>query len=114
MQEPTLDKFREFIQHNTGEHNSIDFKGQWIKGNQLAKEMLAIANSGGGVVIFGISENTDGSIDLAGLKALKDPAVVSNEVKNFISTDLKYELYPPFRTQPQSILPWKVAIIRCW
>lgn len=94
LQEPTLDNFREFIRNNTGEHNSIDFKGQWIQGNQLAKEMLAIANSGGGVVIFGISENADGSIDLSGLQGLKDPANVSNEVKNYISTDLKYELYP--------------------
>lgn len=94
LQEPTLDKFREFIKHNTGEHNSIDFKSQWISGNQLAKEMLAIANYGGGVIIFGILEKDDGSIDLSGLQELRDPATVSNEIKNYISTDLKYELYP--------------------
>ena len=39
LQEPTLDKFREFIKNHTGEHNSIDFKKQWIEGNQLAKEI---------------------------------------------------------------------------
>lgn len=94
LQEPTLDKFREFIRNHTGEHNSIDFKKQWIPGHQLAKEMLAIANSGGGVIIFGVSEASDGSIDLTGLQELKDPANASNEIKNYISTDLKYELYP--------------------
>lgn len=94
LQEPTLDKFREFIKNHTGEHNSIDFKKQWIEGNQLAKEMLAIANSGGGVIIFGVTETEDGSIDVSGLQELKDPAVVSNDIKNFLSSDLKYELYP--------------------
>lgn len=94
LQEPTLDKFREFIKNHTGEHNSIDFKKQWIDGNQLAKEMLAIANSGGGVIIFGVAEGDDGSIDVSGLQDLKDPADVSNEIKNFLSSDLKYELYP--------------------
>lgn len=94
LQEPTLDKFREFIKNHTGEHNSIDFKKQWIAGNQLAKEMLAIANSGGGVIIFGATELEDGTIDVGGLQELKDPADVSNEVKNFLSSDLKYEIYP--------------------
>lgn len=94
LQEPTLDKFREFIRNNTGEHNSIDFKKQWIEGNQLAKEMLAIANSGGGIIVFGVAEGEDGSNDVSGLQELKDPADVSNEIKNFLSSDLKYELYP--------------------
>lgn len=94
LREPTLDRFREFIKNHTGEHNSIDFKKQWIEGNQLAKEMLAIANSGGGVIIFGVTEQEEGAIDVCGLQELRDPAVVSNEIKNFISTDLKYELYP--------------------
>lgn len=94
LQEPTLDNFREFIRNHTGEHNTIDFKKQWIEGNQLAKEMLSIANSGGGVIMFGISESEDGSISVTGLEELKDPAIVSDSIKNYISSNLKYELYP--------------------
>ena len=30
LQEPTLDHFREFLQGETGEHNAIDFKREWI------------------------------------------------------------------------------------
>lgn len=93
LKEPTLERFREFIKDNTGEHNSVDFKTQWIEGSHLAKLMLAIANSGGGVIIFGISELEDGSADVAGLNELKDPAVISNDIKKYISSDLKYELY---------------------
>ena len=93
LQEPTLDKFREFLHGQTGEHNSIDFKSQWIEDAALAKEILAMANSHGGIVVFGVAENDDKSIRIDGLPKIKDKAVVSNEIKNFISSNLKYEIY---------------------
>ncbi len=93
LQEPTLDKFREFLHAQMGEHNSIDFKGQWIENAALAKEMLALANSRGGFIIFGVAENEDKSMNIKGLSEIKDKAVVSNEIKNFISSNLKYDIY---------------------
>lgn len=93
LQEPTLDKMREFLKGTTGEHNSIDFKQQWIENDKLAKMMLAIANSEGGIIVFGVTENEDGSMQCDGLKELKDKANVSNEIKKYISSDLKYEIY---------------------
>lgn len=93
LQEPTLDKFREFLHGQTGEHNSIDFKSQWIEDAGLAKEILAMANSHGGIIVFGVAENDDKSIHIDGLSEIKDKAVVSNGIKNFISSNLKYEIY---------------------
>lgn len=93
LQEPTLEKFREFLHSQLGEHNSIDFKGQWIEGPSLAKEILALANSQGGIIIFGVAENEDKSTRIDGLSEIRDKAVVSNDIKNFISSDLKYEVY---------------------
>lgn len=93
LQEPTLDKFREFLHAQMGEHNAIDFKSQWIEKAALAKEMLALANSQGGVIIFGVAENEDKSISMEGLPEIKDKAVISNGIKNFISSNLKYEIY---------------------
>lgn len=93
LQEPTLDKFRDFLHAETGEHNSIDFKKQWIENASLAKEMLALANSKGGIIVFGVAENEDSSIYINGLPEIKDKAVISNEIKNFISSNLKYEIY---------------------
>lgn len=93
LQEPTLDKFREFLHGQTGEHNSIDFKSQWIEDAVLAKEILAMANSRGGIIVFGVAENDDKSIRIDGLTEIKDKAVVSNEIKNFLSSSLKYEIY---------------------
>lgn len=93
LQEPTLDNFRDFLHAQMGEHNSIDFKSQWIEDAALAKEMLALANSQGGFLIFGVAENEDKSICIDGLPEIKDKAVISNGVKNFISSNLKYEIY---------------------
>ena len=93
LQEPTLDQFRDFLRGQTGEHNSIDFKSQWIEDAALAKEILAMANSHGGIIVFGVAENDDKSIRIDGLTEIKDKAVVSNGIKKFISSNLKYEIY---------------------
>lgn len=93
LQEPTLDKLRAFLHAQTGEHNAIDFKRQWIEDAALAKEMLALANSQGGFIIFGVAENEDKSICVEGLSEIKDKAIISNGIKKFISSNLKYEIY---------------------
>lgn len=93
LQEPTLDKFREFLHAQMGEHNSIDFKKLWIEDVTLAKEILAMANSHGGIIVFGVAENEDKSIHIAGLSEIKDKSVISNGIKNYISSNLKYDIY---------------------
>lgn len=93
LQEPTLDKFREFLHEQTGEHNAIDFKSQWIEDSALAKELLAIANYHGGIIVFGVAENDDKSIRLDGLSEIKDKAAVSDGIKKYLSSNLKYEIY---------------------
>ena len=93
LQEPTLDKFREYLHAQVGEHNAIDFKSQWIEEAALAKEMLALANSKGGFIVFGVAENEDKSVHIDGLPEIKDKAVISNGIKKYISSNLKYEIY---------------------
>lgn len=93
LQEPTLDHFREFLRGQTGEHDTIDFKDKWIEKQKLAKEMIAIANMGGGIIVFGIHENADKTFSYGGITEIKDKAVISNEIKNLISSDLKYDVY---------------------
>ena len=55
--------------------------------------MLALANSKGGFIIFGVAENEDKSISAVGLEEIRDKAVVSNGIKNFLSSNLKYDIY---------------------
>ena len=84
LQEPTLDNFRNFLKGQTGEHNSIDFKEKWIEPTKLVKEMLAIANSGGGIIIFGVKEKEDKSFSYDGIEEIVDKAKISNDIKNLV------------------------------
>ncbi len=93
LQEPTLDKFRDFLKAQTGEHNSIDFKGEWIRKGKLAKEILAIANSGGGIIVFGVAENEDKTFHYTGLPEIIDKAQIFNETKHLLPSTIKYEIY---------------------
>lgn len=93
LQEPTLDNFRNFLKGQTGEHNSIDFKEKWIEPAKLVKEMLAIGNSGGGIIVLGIKEKEDKSFSYDGIEKIVDKAQISNDIKNYISTELQYEIY---------------------
>lgn len=55
--------------------------------------MLSIVNFGGGFIIFGVHENDDKTFNPVGLVELKDKAQISNDVKGFISSNLKYDVY---------------------
>lgn len=93
LQEPTLDNFRDFMKGQTGEHNSIDFKEKWIESAKLVKEMLAIGNSGGGIIVFGVKEKEDKSFSYDGVEEIVDKAKISNDIKNYISSELQYEIH---------------------
>lgn len=93
LQEPTLDRFREFLQSETGEHNAIDFKQEWIEKDKLAKLMLALANYGGGIVVFGVHENEDKTFSCDGLKELQAKEQIGAWIKPYISSNLKYDVY---------------------
>lgn len=93
LKEPSREKFRELIMFNTGEKNNIDFKSEWIDKVSLSKLMLSLGNSGGGVIVFGIKENEDGTTEPIGIAKLQDNAVLDDMIKKFIPTTLKYQLY---------------------
>lgn len=93
MQEPTLGNLRNYLKNNTGEHNSIDFKSEWINGGKLVKEMISIANYGGGVILFGVSEDENKRAICNGLPEIRDKAVIANDIKKYIPDSLKYEVY---------------------
>lgn len=101
LREPTLDHFREFLQGETGEHNEIDFKREWISKGKLAKLMLALANYGGGIVVFGVQENEDKTFSCDGLPELQPKEKIGEEIKPYISPNLKYDIYDFSYTQSE-------------
>lgn len=108
LQEPTLDHFREFLQGETGEHNAIDFKQEWIEKDKLAKLMLALANYGGGIVVFGVHENDDKTFSCDGLPELQAKEQIGSWVKAYLSPNLKYDIYDfSYQTSEYEVLNGK-------
>ncbi|WP_378954883.1 helix-turn-helix domain-containing protein [Pelosinus sp. sgz500959] len=66
FKEPTIEEFAHFLQQNVGESNNVDFKENWIDFDKMAKIILGIANSGGGAIVIGVSEQ-DNNIVAAGI-----------------------------------------------
>ena len=92
LKEPTKDKFRELIKNNFGELDEFDFKKQWIDKEKIAKLILAMANSRGGIIVFGIGEKEDGTFEPIGLTEFKDPAEINDSIAKDISPNLNYEI----------------------
>ena len=93
IKDPSKETFREFLKNNLGELDEVDFKELWISKGDLSKLLLAMANSRGGVIVVGVKEDEDGSLDPVGLERLKDKADINNEVAKYISPSLDYEVY---------------------
>lgn len=90
--EPDRVNFRKLLQNVTGEYDVLDFKGQYIEDSKLAKHILAMANSGSGLIIFGITEEDD-KIDITGLEELKDKTDIKNKLEHYLPNELKYEIH---------------------
>jgi len=92
LQEPTKDNFQNFMNKSCGELNEVDFKEQWTEKDALAKIMLAMANNGGGIVVFGIKEKEGVIYEPCGLETMKDAANISNSISKLVSPSLDYEI----------------------
>lgn len=71
---PTREALRELLRRNIGETDYLDFKADWPALPKLARHILALANSGGGALVVGVSQQTDGSLVPSGLPSIKDKA----------------------------------------
>lgn len=90
--EPTKENLKNLLLHNTGETDFLDFKMKWIEITKLAKHILAIANSGGGCIVVGVSQAEDGTAVLEGLKKedVLDKADIDNKLEHLLPKYLKY------------------------
>lgn len=91
--EPTRESFRDLIKNNFGEFDDFDFKEEWIDNVKLAKLIISMGNSGGGVIVFGIKEEADGTFTPVGLSEFKDEADINNGTSKYISSNIDYQTY---------------------
>lgn len=88
---PTREGLKDLIKKNFGETNHLDFKEQWVEFPSLARHILAFGNSGGGCIIFGVSQAEDKSLSAVGIEAIKDKVDIEQGVRKFLPNQLKYE-----------------------
>ena len=92
LNNPTRENFRILLQNHLGEEDYLDFKKEWPDKEKEARHVLAMANSGGGCIIFGVLQNDDGSFEISGLEKLKDTADLRKEIKGYLPSSLKYHI----------------------
>lgn len=93
LEKPGLDSFRNLLQRNFGELSCIDFKEGWPAFPKVARHLLALANSGGGCIVFGVTEKDSGGYEPKGLDKLEDKAQVKDGIEKFMPSVLIAEDY---------------------
>lgn len=89
---PTREALRDLLRTHLGETDNCDFKGEWPVLQKVARHILGLANSGGGVIVFGVAQEPDHSLKPIGLNSLLDKADIDKGVRKFLPDKIKYEV----------------------
>jgi predicted HTH transcriptional regulator len=94
VKNPSHETLKDLLLNNTGETDFLDFKTKWPYFSKVAKHILAIANSGGGCIIAGVSQNDEGAVLLSGLNEddFLDKADIDNKLEHLLPKYLKYRV----------------------
>jgi predicted HTH transcriptional regulator len=87
--EPTRDGLTELIRYLGGEFDQYELKVSWPPLPRMAKTTLAIANSGGGVILFGIR---DATLEPVGLATLMSKQQVFDTFREYLPVPLLNEI----------------------
>ncbi|GAV15886.1 helix-turn-helix domain-containing protein [Paenibacillus sp. NAIST15-1] len=92
IEEPTREGLREVLRTNLGETNNLDFKEEWPAYPKVAKLILALANSGGGCIIFGVKESESSDLIPVGINEIVDKAEIQSKLCLFLPDELTWEV----------------------
>ncbi|MGL4347204.1 MAG: AlbA family DNA-binding domain-containing protein [Chitinophagaceae bacterium] len=108
------DTVAKFLKNSEFETAYVDFKREWIKQDKLAKILLAMANSGGGLIFIGIAQEEDGTIDVCGLKSFCDDAKIRQSVQNYIPAVLSFDIenYSYDTSEYEKLKDKKIQLVR--
>jgi len=84
FENPKRETFRDLIRNNYGELAGLDFKEDWPEDPKTARHLLGLGNSGGGCLIFGVTEQSDGSLQAVGIEKTRDKADIINEIEKYL------------------------------
>lgn len=95
FESPSRDGLRKLLLDNTGEYNDLDFKRDLYQNvRDLVPDILAMANTEGGVIVFGIDEVEKSKLEPVGIVLAEkdDKTKVKSELSNYLDNRLKYEI----------------------
>ncbi len=84
FEDPKRETFRDLIRNNFGESAALDFKEDWPEDPKTARHLLGLGNSGGGCLIFGVAEQSDGSLQAVGIEKIRDKADIINGIEKYL------------------------------
>lgn len=93
FEQPTRPALRTLIKENIGEFDHLDFKSEWPEGAALARHVLGLANSGGGVIVVGVVEAGDKSLSAEGLPAFQDKTAVLSSFRKYVPDPIEVGVY---------------------
>ena len=93
LEAPTRESFRELLSGHLGECDFLDFKEAWPEKSEMAKDILAFANSGTGCLIIGVAEREDKTRDIKGLPSLTDKTELKDSLKKFLPKTVAYNIF---------------------
>lgn len=88
FEDPSRDKLHDLLKGSGGEFRDLDFKVEWPSKAHVAKQVLGLANIGGGVLVVGVQEGEDGGLTPVGLEAFTDKADITGWLKGIIPSGL--------------------------
>jgi hypothetical protein len=96
FESPTRETLRELLRTHLGEFDECDFKAEWPPQlSNIARHILGIANSGGGVIVVGMAEKTDDkSLQPVGLTTVLDKAEFHKGVEKYLPDGLRRSHIP--------------------
>lgn len=89
FEQPSREALRSLLQNHIGETADLDFKREWPSRPELAKHVLGFANGGGGVLVVGVEEREDKTVEAVGLSVLNDKVDLHDSIKKFIPSSLR-------------------------
>ena len=92
FEKPTRPNLRELLRNNLGEFDQVDFKRDWPVRSELARHILAFANSQGGIMVVGIAESSKGELLADGLSQFQDKTKVRGSVEKYVPRELSFEI----------------------
>lgn len=93
LEEPSREKLRELLRRQSGEYDFLDFKEIWPERAELAKDILAFANTGSSCIVVGVAEREDKTFEVKGLPNLEDKTDLHKGVEKYIPEFVRYAIH---------------------